>query len=150
MATNPERRTLTAAPRTSSTYDVFGSNAPGVEGIIASIRAVQEALDVALTKRASSYSNGNYLTSRGTRHGEIRHLNNVSKDPEEVPYPEYGDYRIVVTVDYALEPDTTASLLVEEGFVHLRRRIRRSASARDDSGQLIPSESVPLPTPEVR
>jgi hypothetical protein len=127
------------------TYDVFGSAAPGVEGIISSIRAVQQSLGLELEKRSSSYSNGHYLMSRDARHGVIRHLNNESRDPEEVPYLEYPGYRTIVSVDYATDPDATATLLISAGLTHLRRRTRRRNLGAGNNDEPTPSEDVALP-----
>jgi hypothetical protein len=127
-----------------SLYDVFGSNATGSD-VRAGFLGLQRVLGVEFSRRSSPFSNGPYLIDRETRHGEVRCINNVADDPCDVPYPEYEDYRIVVSVDYAADPDATAALIVGLGFEHLRRRRRDPQWPVGMNGTATPSEAVRLP-----
>jgi hypothetical protein len=127
-----------------SVYDVFGSNASGIN-IRAGFVALERALGFEFFTRMSGFSNGAYLINRETRHGEVRCLNNVADDPCDVPYREYEGYRIVISVDYASDPDVTAALIVGEGFEHLRRRRRDHRWPTGVNGKATPSENLPLP-----
>jgi hypothetical protein len=137
--------TVLVGPSGVCAYDVFGSTVIGGEGVRSAILALERVLGVSFETRNSSFANGRYLLSRGSTHGEIRFLNNVADDPEEIPYLEYRQYRIIVSVDYAVDAHATAALIVAEGFVHLRRRKRDTASPSGVNGNAVSSENVPLP-----
>ena len=105
-----------------STYDVFGTKASNTNVTDVS-QTLSTALGVPFEAHDSSFTNGLYFLHEGSVHGKVRVLDNVNEDPDELPYLEYAEYPIIVSVSEPVDADNTATAIIGAGFEHLRRRI---------------------------
>ncbi len=104
------------------TYDVFGTKARNTDVTEVS-QTLGTALGVPFEAHDSSFANGLYFLHKGSANGKIQVLNNVNEDPDELPYLEYAEYPIIISVSVPVDADSTAGIIIGAGFEHLRRRI---------------------------
>ncbi len=111
--------------QSTKTYDVFGTKASDI-GITEVSQTLSTALGVPFEAHDSYFINGLYFLHKGSTHGRVRVLNNVNEDPDELPYLEYAEYPIIVSVDEPVDADSTAATIIGAGFEHLRRNTLNS------------------------
>lgn len=114
------------------TYDLYGAELERtMRDPLGDVRPVeflalrlQSALGAEFDWRHSDNWNGVYFFHESDHFGKIMVIDNVTEDPDDMPYPRYR-YPLIVSVDAPSDPDEIRNTLSALGVFHVRRRRRQ-------------------------
>lgn len=129
-------------------YDLYGflrSTSPSrlgnIENVHSTMRLLSRELHLAFVAHESSYQNGLYYTHRSAEMGVVDISNNVADDPDDLRYPNYLEYPVIVSTTASPRADYLRDVLAGIGFEHLRRRrrgyVERTAAPAEQSERAV-------------
>lgn len=98
-------------------YDVYGGNFD----LESAMQKVSDALGVELVLHSSEHLGGDYYRTSFPNDTVEVIRNGPFEDPDEAPYDEFSEYRVIVEINESPKHDEYRDKLIAAGFEHLER-----------------------------